>query len=80
MTGKYLKKIHDISIIGILVKNIIMEIGQKVLWKIDEKINKGLFLQIIDDNKAEVICYSMNDIKCQLTVFVELSKLQLDNS
>lgn len=57
-----------------------MEIGQKVLWKIDEKINKGLFLQMTDDNKAEVICYSMNNIKCQLTVFVELSKLQIDNN
>lgn len=57
-----------------------MEIGQKVLWKIDEKINKGLFLQMMDDNKAEVVCYSMNYIKCQLTVFVELSKLQIDNN
>lgn len=55
-----------------------MEIGQKVLWKIDKKINKGLFLQMTDNNKAEVICYSMNNIKCQITVFVNISMLQID--
>jgi len=53
-----------------------MEIGQKVKWNIDTKIYEGLFMQIIND-KAEVICYSMNGVKCHLRVFVEPTLLQL---
>jgi hypothetical protein len=50
-----------------------MEIGQKVKWQIDGKTFEGLFMQITDNGKAEIICYSMNNVKCQLRVFVELN-------
>lgn len=53
-----------------------MEIGQKVKWQIDEKIYEGLFMQITDNGKAEVICYLMNDINCHLRVFVEPNLLK----
>ena len=53
-----------------------MEIGQKVTWKISNKIMLGLFMQITDNGKAEVICYLMNDINCHLRVFVEPNLLK----
>jgi len=56
-----------------------MEIGQKVYWNIGDKIIEGLFIQINEDNKAEIICYSMNKVKCKLRVFVDLSLLKINN-
>jgi len=53
-----------------------MEIGQKVKWQIDEKIFEGLFIQITDNGKAEIICYSMNNVNCKLRVFVEPNLLK----
>jgi hypothetical protein len=53
-----------------------MEIGQKVTWKIDEKTYEGLFMQITNNGKAEIICYLMNNINCRLRVFVELNLLK----
>ena len=53
-----------------------MEIGQKVKWQIDEKTYEGLFMQITDNGKAEVICYLMNDVHCHLRVFVEPNLLK----
>ena len=53
-----------------------MEIGQKVKWKIDEKTYEGLFMQVTDKGKAEIICYSMNNVNCHLRVFVELNLLK----
>jgi hypothetical protein len=51
-----------------------MEIGQKVYWLVDNQKHEGLFMQIIND-KAEIICYSMNNIKCHLRVFVDLNSI-----
>lgn len=56
-----------------------MEIGQKVKWNVSNKLMNGLFVQITEDNKAEIICYKMNNTPCYLTVFVELNLIELDN-
>ena len=55
-----------------------MEIGQKVKWIASNKLMNGLFVQITEDNKAEVICYKMNNTHCHLTVFVELNIIEFD--
>ena len=54
-----------------------MEIGQKVYWIIDDKKNEGLFMQITENNLAEVICYSMNGLNCRLRVFVNPKIIQV---
>ena len=57
-----------------------MEIGQKVTWNIDLKVNKGIFMQIVENNKAEVICYNMNGITCHLRVFIDVEKLKPESN
>ena len=55
-----------------------MEIGEKVYWIVDNKKNEGLFMQITNNKLAEVICYSMNGVKCRLRVFVDVENIRLN--
>ena len=48
-----------------------MEIGQKIYWLNGNQKHEGLFMQYVEDNKAEVICYSMNNIQCHLKVCID---------
>lgn len=53
-----------------------MEIGTKVKWAIKDRIMSGIFVQITDDNLAEVVCYKMGSQPCYLKVFIDPSLLQ----
>jgi hypothetical protein len=72
----FILNFEDKNIFFSFIKKIIMEIGQKVKWQIDEKNYEGLFMQITNNGKAEVICYLMNDVNCHLRVFVEPNLLK----
>lgn len=52
-----------------------MEIGELVKWSIDEKQYQGLFIQELENGLAEIICYSMNGLKCHFRVYVDSGKL-----
>lgn len=56
-----------------------MEIGQKIYWLIGEQKHEGLFMQYTQDDKAEVICYSMNNVKCHLKVYVDQKLIKAIN-
>ena len=47
-----------------------MEIGQKIYWLVGDKKHEGLFMQYVQENNVEIMCYSMNNIKCRLKVYV----------
>lgn len=57
-----------------------MEIGQKIYWLVCNQKHEGLFMQYTEDNKAEVICYSMNNVKCHLKVYVEKNLIKIINN
>jgi hypothetical protein len=52
-----------------------MEIGQKVTWKISNKIMLGLFIEQ-NDGIAEIMCYQMGDVNCRLRVCINIDLLK----
>lgn len=55
-----------------------METGVQVTWDAAGKKMKGLFLQKVKNNQAEVICFQMGNLNCHLRVFVDISILKID--
>jgi hypothetical protein len=54
-----------------------MEIGQKIEWIVFNKKNEGIFMKMINKNIAEVMCISMNGIKCAIKVKIQFDLIRI---